>query len=874
LPSWLSKGLVVLAAISSILTSSLGFLGKHNASLKQMYDLWKNGLKNPKKDGSSIGSSDKSQDSKKGFMEKYTKNQDAGGVASATGGINTKSIWSSAEDLGKAAPAILALGAAAVAVGVAISWLGTAASKLGLDLVKIGETVAVTAIIVGGVALIGEHIEPLAEGLKKAGEFFSKYGKKIATYMFQGAIGIAIMVPAIVLLGAVITALSAKILSGLGLSDPKEVNDIVECIKTLLWGTSEIALAVMLSAGALALIGAVLVASGPWGIVTAAGLMAAGALGLMLLTNGVVKLAAAIVKIGQGILNANGLDMQTTKEIVETVETVIDGAYQISSAVMKSFAMLTLLGAASPVIIIAIPAMLLGAKVLTLLTGGIVALTTSILNIAKEGMGGLDATTAAEIVKNFSAVMDASNQISNAAWAMSQRLIEWGKILVNPITWLTAPIMYLGSKYLYFVAPAITSFVESIIDFTQKINEKIGGTNLDAMAKTVISISNVVTRISGLITTLQDKLGPLVKGTGLFSLGASQLTKIKEMGDEFAKTYPAIIDFVEKTVVQNSNTINLPRARESAEKLRVVGDVISSTAKLVTSVNESFVPLTKSSWYKASELKKMEDKFEDISNFISTFAGFLNQSFVGAINTKITDINKIKEASSKLAILAPMLHSIKVSMEAGKVLSEMATGGMAKSFAKNKDTLATWVGNLADFVSKDVVDVITNKFPDIQKIETAMAILRKTNNMMSSLNDLAFNTEKIRGRAAKSGGIIGFNNVKVSPLNLATGPLDETADKVQQSITTSSTGTQTVTAPEFKKIADAEDEQTLLLKEILKTLRKLENNNGMVSNMGGDSDDGEPNIIPSSPPNFFKHKTGKHMQGPQKGITNMGYQPS
>lgn len=876
LPSWLSKGLVVLAAISSILTSSLGFLVKHNASLKQMYDLWKNGLKNPKKDGSSGGldKKDKSQDSKKGFMEKYTKNQDAGGVASATGGINAKSIWASARDLGTAAPAILALGAAAVAVGVAISWLGTAASKLGLDLVKIGETVAVTAIIVGGVALIGEHIEPLAEGLKKAGEFFSKYGKKIATYMFQGAIGIAIMVPAIVLLGAVMTALSAKILSGLGLSDPKEVSDIVECIKTLLWGVSEIALAVMLSAGALALIGAVLVASGPWGIATAVALMVTGALGLRLLTTGIVALAAAIVKIGQGILAATGLDIGTTKEIVETVQTVINGAYEISSSVMKAAGLLTVIGASFFGILLTIPLMLLGAKVLTLLTDGIVALTTSILHIAKEGMGGLDAATAAEIVKNFSAVMTASNQISEGAWAMSQKLIEWGKILANPITWLTMPIMYLGSKYLYFVAPAITSFVESIVDFAQKINEKIGGTNLDAMAKTIISISNVVTRITGLITTLQEKLGPLVKGTGLFSLGASQLTKIKEMGDEFAKTYPAIIDFVEKTVVGNSNTINLPRARESAVKLRVVGDVISATAKLVTSVNESFVPLTKSSWYKASELQKMEDKFEDISNFISTFAGFLNQSFVGTINTKITDINKIKEASSKLAILAPMLHSIKVSMEAGKVLSEMATGGMAKSFAKNKDTLATWVGNLADFVSKDVVDVITNKFPDIQKIETAMAILRKTNNMMSSLNDLAFNTEKVRGRAAKSGGIIGFNNVKVSPLNLATGPLDETADKVQQNIATSTTGTQTVTAPEFKKIADAEDEQTTLLKEILKTLRKLENNNGLVSNMGGDSDDGEPNIVPSSPPNFFKHKTGKHMQGPQKGITNMGYQSS
>lgn len=722
-----------------------------------------------------------------------------GGVAAppeTKAGLDSKKIWSTAKEFGKAAPAIIALGVAAIAIAVAIGWMGSKLMAMtGVDAVTILETIGIVTGVVVGAALLGENIDKLEGPLRKMSEFFSKNGKALAVTMLKGALVLGVMSVGIIALGGVIALMGNGILSLMGLSDPKEVQDIVTAVTSVIWGAGQIALGVMLASGALYALGA----AAPY-ILLGAWTMAIGAAALLIMTPAIITLAAAILKMSEGILSLFGLGPKQVTNIVEGVQAVINGAGEIAKGVMSSYAQLTAVGLLGWISVLFFPLAIAGAAALGAMTAGVVALSVAIINMAKESLSGLDSKKTEAVIKNLS------------------------------------------------------------------------------------TVANAVESIGNIVTTIGEKISDLTGGTGFLWLGKSKLRKaIDSIGTDFSAIYPTLLNLVKTVIIQGSNQgINLKQAESASGKLKQVATVIESISKILVSLQEKIIPLTKEGWFSSSELQAMEKKFPAIETFIRAFSGFLNAGFISVINEKLGGIGPLREASAKLKAVVPLIEAITGSVKAMSDLSSMekvkiTSMGGAKTFKKDSDNITLWLAAMGDFLSNGVVDTVLNKFPAIQELQEASRIIRATNNMMGGLNDLAFNTDKIRKRAEANNGILGLGNIKIAPLQVKQAPagadLDNVAQRIQQDAAVAQPNIATITSPELGKIAQAEDEQILLQREMVILLRQFVNMmNGQGAGNNADVVNNGPNQVPTSPPNFFKHKTGKHMQGPQMGITNIGYQ--
>jgi len=216
--------------------------------------------------------------------------------------------WNKARSIGSdllygaAAITILALGI--ITVGTIILKLGAGISSLlGLDserAKKIASTV--TSIITSTGIIIVETIIA-ASALYGIGRIMKKFGgsagiKSVAKDILAGAAAIAILSPAVLLLGTTLVWISDKILSIFGMT-PEKAEKIAKGIAGIIKSTGIILLYTLLAAGVMGAAGVGLLAlSGPQvGIAIAA--LIAGGIALGLLTPAVLLVATAVIKICQ-----------------------------------------------------------------------------------------------------------------------------------------------------------------------------------------------------------------------------------------------------------------------------------------------------------------------------------------------------------------------------------------------------------------------------------------------------------------------------------------------------------------------------------------------------------------------------------------------
>jgi len=580
-----------------------------------------------------------------------------------------------AKEIGKAAAALLLVGGVIMLLGVALVKMGQVVmSVAGLDpstAVKVATQVAGLIVAAGAIAgaIIGASF-----GLKALGEF-AKKSTGLVKDMAVGAVALLIMTPAIVLLASAVIWASTSIMGAFGMDSGVAAKAAMN-IGELILATGFIALAIMGASAGLALLGAFALSfSGPQALALA-GLMAAGAGALLLLTPAITALAAGVVYMAQKVMGSFGLDLGTAAKVAKDLAGVLMAAGFIALAVMGTGWALGQLGAlvASGLIWPTVLMAGLGAIGLMALTPAITALAASVVYMAKSVMKNIiDPAEAGKVAEALGDVIGAAAAISISVLGMGAALAALGLAMTTGVFLVMAPLALLGAAGLLVLTPAVVALNAAIISMSQSItgvSPAHGKEIAEALSSILSSAGNIANEVLGAVGSL-SKLGAL-------SLFAGIISKLMWMGvgalDTLAGPVKGYIGAVVDIAQSMKSSLN---PKQAVEMAKGVAEILAScgavTEEIMKAKDKLLSMPAATKWFQFMRTTLQKD----------LFAG---QSFLRYISLPIQAyVNAIVEFSRAIGgSLNP-----KQAAEMGKGVAEIlaACGAVTEEMMKAKDKL-------------------------------------------------------------------------------------------------------------------------------------------------------------------------------------------
>ena len=421
------------------------------------------------------------------------------------------------EDLIKAGGILMALAAALLILGIGIVFLGSKLLKLtGLDLATVAETAAVVVAVgaaAGGIAYASLELLGKIEELKSSG-FMEKFKGGNAKELLMVAGAIAILGPVLMILGAAVIKAAQLITSKLNL----DLSKILEI--------SAIVVALGVAAGGIAVASVELIEQLEdinWASIDIKNVLL-GAAALLVITPAIVLLGAAIIKMSDLILGAFNLDLKTVIKVGATVAAIMVAAGLISVATIAGLIGLEALGGLIAVSWEALPALLLGAGALLILTPVILTLAAAIVKMSKSLMGAFNLTPR----EAFNTGMQVAGVLASAAIiAVSILGAVAGLVALGNLAWAaknSVPMMLLGAAALLVLTPAILTLTNVIIKMSDWL---LGKFNLNSSTAWEIGMT-VAGVISAAAIIAVSIIGAIAGLVGLGTLAKNYKTWAKE----------------------------------------------------------------------------------------------------------------------------------------------------------------------------------------------------------------------------------------------------------------------------------------------------------------------------------------------------------
>ena len=610
-----------------------------------------------------------------------------------------------AKEIGKAAAALLLVGGVIMLLGVALVKMGQVVmSVAGLDpstAVKVATQVAGLIVAAGAIAgaIIGASF-----GLKALGEF-AKKSTGLVKDMAVGAVALLIMTPAIVLLASAVIWASTSIMGAFGMDSGVAAKAAMN-IGELILATGFIALAIMGASAGLALLGAFALSfSGPQALALA-GLMAAGAGALLLLTPAITALAAGVVYMAQKVMGSFGLDLGTAAKVAKDLAGVLMAAGFIALAVMGTGWALGQLGAlvASGLIWPTVLMAGLGAIGLMALTPAITALAASVVYMAKSVMKNIiDPAEAGKVAEALGDVIGAAAAISISVLGMGAALAALGLAMTTGVFLVMAPLALLGAAGLLVLTPAVVALNAAIISMSQSItgvSPAHGKEIAEALSSILSSAGNIANEVLGAVGSL-SKLGAL-------SLFAGIISKLMWMGvgalDTLAGPVKGYIGAVVDIAQSMKSSLN---PKQAVEMAKGVAEILAScgavTEEIMKAKDKLLSMPAATKWFQFMRTTLQKD----------LFAG---QSFLRYISLPIQAyVNAIVEFSRAIGgSLNP-----KQAAEMGKGVAEIlaACGAVTEEMMKAKDKLLSMKGSVGFWKSVPIEDAMSVGVEALKKMK-------------------------------------------------------------------------------------------------------------------------------------------------------------
>jgi len=651
----------------------------------------------------------------------------------------------------KGAIALLILAPAIVLLASAIVWISSKIlGAFGLDsgtAAKVAKDIGVVLISAGIIALgvLGATYGLMALGSITTGFEIPGLGQfalgAFAYMLAKGALALLILTPAILLLGIAIIKMAQGLMSITGV-DLGVAAEIAKNVAGVLGAAAFIAGAALLSAYALVQLGFWL--ASPAGI-AAVPMIFAGAKALLILIPAMMLLATAILWLGQAMTKVSGIDLTEAKKIAENVAGIIGAAGVIAAACLGAAAALGLLGLAMTtgtfwlLAALAIP----GAIAIALITPAMIKLSQAIIGMAQGLMkGGIDPATAAGVADNVSKLIEASGNIAKSVLEGAAFMALLGALVFSPLAWIMVGLMFLGAKAFQALAPAVIKMTMAIVMLGKAAVAAAGGVGkLDAMIVGVKKISEAITAVSEIFTTLYEKIVPLTSQSWWSFFGFSSTIQVIEKAiPEFAASFRVITDFVRDGIIMPLRQFGKEgkRLKQATSTAKLVRDAIVAAGEIMTTIEKVVVPMATTSWYNvfgSTTLEKLDKAVPKFQKSFNSIINFVKDGVVAPVNSAFKNLKKLSQATSVAKAIASVIGAIGPMMDSiSKVVLDLTTRPSFLGFSTGKSKaekleqampqFQTTFEKIVKFVKDGVVGPVVGAFRNLKKVNSAIAVAK------------------------------------------------------------------------------------------------------------------------------------------------------
>jgi hypothetical protein len=493
-----------------------------------------------------------------------------------------KNMKAMATDMIKGAVAIAIIAAGVMALAAVVMKLGQGILAItGLNAEKameIGKSVMAVLLAAG---LIAVACIAAAYGLKQLNDARKEINVKD---VYSGAIFLAILTPAMMLMALVILGMGQVLNSFISVN---EAVKIAEGVAAIMMSAAIIALAVIVSAAAMGGLGAILISlSGPQGLFVAGALLA-GAAALLILTPAMQGMALAIIGIASGV--SAGIDINWAKTTAENVASIMMSAGIIAASVLLMAGSCTVLGLLYPFAPKLALFMLLGAGALMVLTPAMIKLAAVVVDIAKRASQKIDVNAAKETASNVADIMMSAAKIAGAVVLMAASMTILGTLAT--FAPLLVGFMYLGAGALMVLTPAIIKLSAAIIHMASRamtaVDPKKGAEVAKNLADFMTSTRSIITEIvemSGVAGLLGALFTIAVFVSLAMMLGAASISILGEALVFFGKRVMG----VGESLASEVNMAKMEDSRKAMESMAAMGAAFSKT---IDSLQNNILPL-------------------------------------------------------------------------------------------------------------------------------------------------------------------------------------------------------------------------------------------------------------------------------------------
>ena len=389
-----------------------------------------------------------------------------------------------------AAPAIVILGAALLK---ATGWI---LGLMGMNTESAIQTAKVVAAIIASVAVIGISLVAALGSMAILGALLPT-AQFYAPLMLAGAVALAILTPAILLLGAGLIHLTSKMSKLLGLN-PDMAADTASAMSSIIWSAASIATSVLAGYTALTALGAL-------GLIAfmAAPLLAVGALALSALMPGMMALSAAII-YGASFLNSF-IDPKMAEETGSAMASILGAASTITKTIIGMSFELAMLGVLAAVAVSSAPLLVAGALGLVILMPALMLFTGAVIglsNLFRKSM--LKPEQAEEIKNGLGAILKAASEIASSVMSMVPTLAVLGASFLAVVSSL--PLMLFSGLTLRAMILPLSVFVNSVLAVANSMGKILQPKDTKAVTEGFAAIMQAASSVASSIMSMIPKL--------------------------------------------------------------------------------------------------------------------------------------------------------------------------------------------------------------------------------------------------------------------------------------------------------------------------------------------------------------------------------
>ncbi len=690
----------------------------------------------------------------------------AGGRAAAGAGSGLKGLFGKGGSLGfsakdlkgvavgvvKGAAVLAILAPALVLLGSVILLLTGAVAKVtGLNAnkaIEIGKTVGAILLSAG---IISVATLAASKGLQALGALAQTGYAVMAKQMLIGAAALLVIAPAMVFLGAAILKIGQLITRLFGF-DAQVADEVAKTITTVLWSFLKITMAVAATSALMAGMGALLVAAwgGPQIAVTLAAL-GAGALGLAILVPAILGVASVILWSANKVLRVLGIDSKMTRELSETVTSILWSFMKITTVTAALAGMIVglgaMLGAAymNPALMAALT---IGAIGLPIVISAIVLLGAIVLKMSQKATLGLSPMVVENLSKTITSIVGG---LYNITWSMAKMAVLLTGIgammalaFVNPVF---MGLLALGATGLLMLAPLMVGLGSAVIKLSELMTFNVDGEkaakSVASVLQAAVDITSSAFKFMGLLTTMGLLTGLLPVLIPTILLGTAALLAF---GPAMTTLASAVI-LISQGIMTGTGVNETTGARVAENIASIIGaavDIIESSQNILMKIAK-----------------------------VSLLAAFMPFFGVATIAIMALTGNTILLAAVIVNMSKKFMKSIGVTPEAAKEIASNIDGviGSAVGIIENVQKLQRLVPTKSRF--RLVVDSFFGLF--VENAEEAFGrLMKSTETIVLKVMELSETLKKSTGKTPKEAAAL------TKDISIIVGSVIDIVNKVKE----------------------------------------------------------------------------------------------